>query len=104
MTLQLSLTESEISKIGSIKVEAIINPTNAEMDLKDGVGKAQTPRDVLTSWIPPGSPFIVLLLSGGALEKAGGREFLEGVKELRKAQGPLEVASGTEGPGKTADL
>uniref|UniRef100_A0A3B3CYH6 MacroH2A.2 histone n=1 Tax=Oryzias melastigma TaxID=30732 RepID=A0A3B3CYH6_ORYME len=34
---KLSLTESEISKIGSIKVEAIINPTNAEMDLKDGV-------------------------------------------------------------------
>ncbi|XP_018550178.1 core histone macro-H2A.2 [Lates calcarifer] len=64
---KLSLTESEISKIGSIKVEGIINPTNAEMDLKDGVGNA--------------------------LEKAGGREFLEGVKELRKAQGPLEVAS-----------
>ncbi|KAG7215959.1 hypothetical protein INR49_012413 [Caranx melampygus] len=54
-------------KIGTIKVEGIINPTNAEMDLKDGVGNA--------------------------LEKAGGREFLEGVKELRKAQGPLEVAS-----------
>lgn len=64
---KLSLTESEISKIGSIKVEGIINPTNAEMDLKDGVGNA--------------------------LEKAGGREFLDGVKELRKAQGPLEVAS-----------
>ncbi|XP_041644616.1 core histone macro-H2A.2 [Cheilinus undulatus] len=64
---KLSLTESELSKIGTIKVEAIINPTNAEMDLKDGVGNA--------------------------LEKAGGREFLDGVKELRKAQGPLEVAS-----------
>uniref|UniRef100_A0A8C2WVD5 MacroH2A.2 histone n=1 Tax=Cyclopterus lumpus TaxID=8103 RepID=A0A8C2WVD5_CYCLU len=64
---QLSLTESEISKIGAIKVEGIINPTNAEMDLKDGVGNA--------------------------LEKAGGREFLDAVKELRKAQGPLEVAS-----------
>lgn len=36
---QLSLTESEISKIGTIKVEGIINPTNAEMDLKDGVGE-----------------------------------------------------------------
>ena len=36
---QLSLTESEISKIGSIKVEGIINPTNAEMDLKEGVGE-----------------------------------------------------------------
>lgn len=32
--------------------------------------------------------------SGNALEKAGGREFLDGVKELRKAQAPLEVASG----------
>lgn len=34
------------------------------------------------------------LLSGNALEKAGGRDFLEGVKELRKAHGPLEVAAG----------
>ncbi|XP_067331788.1 core histone macro-H2A.2 isoform X5 [Channa argus] len=34
---KLSLTESEISKIGTIKVEGIINPTNAEMDLKDAV-------------------------------------------------------------------
>lgn len=39
MNPQLSLTESEISKIGTIKVEGIINPTNAEMDLKDGVGE-----------------------------------------------------------------
>ncbi|XP_024916522.1 core histone macro-H2A.2 isoform X2 [Cynoglossus semilaevis] len=64
---KLSLTESEASKIGTIKVEAIINPTNAEMDLKDGLGNA--------------------------LEKAGGREFQDGVKEIRKTQGPLEVAS-----------
>lgn len=33
---------------------------------------------------------------GTALEKAGGREFLEAVKELRKSQGPLEVASGND--------
>lgn len=33
-------------------------------------------------------------VSGNALEKAGGRGFLEGVKELRKAQAPLEVAAG----------
>lgn len=39
INLQLSLTESEMSKIGTIKVEAIINPTNAELDLKDGVGE-----------------------------------------------------------------
>ncbi|XP_028843979.1 core histone macro-H2A.2 [Denticeps clupeoides] len=64
---KVSLTESEISKIGSIKVEGIVNPTNADIDLKDGVGNT--------------------------LEKAGGREFLDAVKELRKTQGPLEVAS-----------
>lgn len=64
---KLSLTESEISKIGMIKVEGIINPTNAEIDLKEGIGNA--------------------------LEKAGGKDFLDTVKELRKSQGPLEVAS-----------
>jgi len=32
--------------------------------------------------------------TGNALEKAGGKDFLETVKELRKSQGPLEVASG----------
>ncbi|XP_056617513.1 core histone macro-H2A.2 [Triplophysa dalaica] len=64
---KLSLTESEISKIGTIKVEGIINPTNAEIDLKEGIGNA--------------------------LEKAGGKDFLETVKELRKSQGPLDVSS-----------
>ncbi|XP_051945584.1 core histone macro-H2A.2-like [Xyrauchen texanus] len=64
---KLSLTESELGKIGTIKVEGIINPTNADIDLKEGIGNA--------------------------LEKAGGKDFLETVKELRKSQGPLEVAS-----------
>ncbi|KAK6481895.1 UNVERIFIED_CONTAM: hypothetical protein FKN15_035566 [Acipenser sinensis] len=63
---KLSLTQSEIHNIGSIKVEGIINPTNADIDLKEDVGNA--------------------------LEKAGGKEFLESVKELRKSHGPLEVA------------
>lgn len=40
------------------------------------------------------------MFSGNALEKAGGREFLDGVKELRKAQAPLEVASGRRGRGQ----
>lgn len=31
-----------MSKIGTIKVEAIINPTNAELDLVDGVGEEKT--------------------------------------------------------------
>lgn len=103
MNPQLSLTESEISKIGTIKVEGIINPTNAEMDLKDGVGEEYM-FDFLSSCQTSLPQSLVLtsrcaLFSGNALEKAGGREFLEGVKELRKAQGPLEVASGTDCPG-----
>ncbi|XP_065263460.1 core histone macro-H2A.2 isoform X4 [Emys orbicularis] len=35
---------------------------------------------------------VIEYLAGKALEKAGGKEFLETVKELRKSQGPLEVA------------
>lgn len=83
-------------------MEGIINPTNAEMDLKDGVGE-----DVLFIYLhiilglqtlfQPVFPHLLLCtLLGNALEKAGGREFLEGVKELRKTHGPLEVASGTD--------
>uniref|UniRef100_A0A671TCE0 Core histone macro-H2A.2-like n=1 Tax=Sinocyclocheilus anshuiensis TaxID=1608454 RepID=A0A671TCE0_9TELE len=75
---KLSLTESEIGKIGTIKVEGIINPTNAEIDLKEGIGNA--------------------------LEKAGGKDFLETVKELRKSQGPLEVASESESASHSARL
>lgn len=102
---QLSLTESEISKIGTIKVEGIINPTNAEMDLKDGVGEGDLFESILflVNYFTDFCPSLLLLrhallFSGNALEKAGGREFLDGVKELRKAQGPLEVASGMECP------
>lgn len=40
------------------------------------------------------SPQPPLFFVGKALEKAGGKEFLETVKELRKSQGPLEVAEG----------
>ncbi|XP_078284508.1 core histone macro-H2A.2 isoform X2 [Rhinoraja longicauda] len=75
---KLSLTQSEISDIGSVKVECIINPTNAEIDLKEDVGNA--------------------------LEKAGGKEFLDAVKELRKSNGPLEVTGAVLGqaPGLAA--
>ncbi|XP_053547991.1 core histone macro-H2A.2 [Bombina bombina] len=62
---KLSLTQSDLGKIGSMKVEGIIHPTGAEIDLKEDIGNA--------------------------LEKAGGKEFLEAVKELRKAHGPLEL-------------
>lgn len=47
--LQLSLTESDVSKIGAMRVEAIINPTNADMDLKDGVGE-QRPDFLSEAW------------------------------------------------------
>lgn len=33
-------------------------------------------------------------LSGSALEKKGGKEFTEAVAELKKKNGPLEVAGG----------
>ncbi|NXR97504.1 H2AW protein, partial [Oxylabes madagascariensis] len=51
---------------GQVQIPCIVHPTTAEIDLKEEIGKA--------------------------LEKAGGKEFLETVKELRKSQGPLEVA------------
>lgn len=72
-------------------MEGIINPTNAEMDLKDGVGEKRVcdPSSDSRRHVSPAA------VSGNALEKAGGRDFLEGVKELRKAQAPLEVAAGT---------
>lgn len=74
-----------------MRVEAIINPTNADMDLKDGVGE-QRP-DPLSEACSASHSWLADV-SGNALEKAGGRGFLEGVKELRKAQAPLEVAAG----------
>lgn len=43
--------------------------------------------------------FPLFVFTGKALEKAGGKEFLETVKELRKSQGPLEVAEGECGIG-----
>lgn len=37
--LQLSLTQSDISHIGSMRVEGIVHPTTAEIDLKEDIGK-----------------------------------------------------------------
>ncbi len=42
-------------------------------------------------------------LSGSALEKIGGKECAEAVLELRKSNGPLEVAGGTFTPAITSD-
>lgn len=38
--MQLSLTQSDISHIGSMRVEGIVHPTTAEIDLKEEIGKA----------------------------------------------------------------
>lgn len=38
-SLQLNLIHSEISNLAGFEVEAIINPTNADIDLKDDLGK-----------------------------------------------------------------
>ncbi|MGH0124833.1 UNVERIFIED_CONTAM: hypothetical protein FKN15_074037 [Acipenser sinensis] len=93
---KLSLTQSEIHNIGSIKVEGIINPTNADIDLKEDVGNALEKaggKEFLESVKELRKSHGPLEVAGGnALEKAGGKEFLESVKELRKSHGPLEVA------------
>ncbi|KAM9266021.1 core histone macro-H2A.1 isoform 7-T10 [Cariama cristata] len=65
---KLNLIHSEISNLAGFEVEAIINPTNADIDLKDDLGST--------------------------LEKKGGKEFVEAVIELRKKNGPLDIAGG----------
>ncbi|NWH53551.1 H2AY protein, partial [Fregata magnificens] len=65
-SFQLNLIHSEISNLAGFEVEAIINPTNADIDLKDDLGST--------------------------LEKKGGKEFVEAVIELRKKNGPLDIA------------
>ncbi|XP_043925155.1 core histone macro-H2A.1 isoform X1 [Protopterus annectens] len=63
---KLNLIHSEISKLAGFEVEAIINPTNADLDLKDDLGNA--------------------------LEKKGGKDYVDSVNELRKKHGPLDIA------------
>ncbi|KAM9311021.1 core histone macro-H2A.1 [Gastrophryne carolinensis] len=63
---KLNLIHSEISNLAGFEVEAVINPTNADIDLKDDIGNA--------------------------LEKKGGKEFIEAVTELKKKNGPLDIA------------
>ncbi|XP_028839184.1 core histone macro-H2A.1 isoform X2 [Denticeps clupeoides] len=63
---KLNLIHSEISNLAGFDVEGVINPTNADIDLKDDLGSA--------------------------LEQKGGKEFGEACAELRKKNGPLEVA------------
>ncbi|XP_032824969.1 core histone macro-H2A.1 [Petromyzon marinus] len=64
---KLALTQSEVGNIANICVEAVVHPTTADIDLKDDLGSA--------------------------LEKAGGKDFTESIKELRKSDGPLDIAA-----------
>ncbi|KAM6970407.1 core histone macro-H2A.1 isoform 2-T2 [Aplochiton taeniatus] len=63
---KLNLIHSEVSNLAGFDVEGVISPTNADIDLKDDLG--------------------------AALEKKGGKEFVDAVQELRKKNGPLDVA------------
>ncbi|XP_034149334.1 core histone macro-H2A.1 isoform X1 [Esox lucius] len=70
---RLQVVQADISTVGS---EAVVHPTNSSLYTGGEV--------TLTT-----SDFI---LPGGALEKKGGKEFVDAILELRKKNGPLEVA------------
>ncbi|KAL7985764.1 hypothetical protein Chor_010930 [Crotalus horridus] len=108
---KLNLIHSEISNLAGFEVEAIINPTNADIDLKDDLGfivmvyytyfgsqKLQVVQaDIATIDSdavvhPTNSDFYTGGEVGSTLEKRGGKEFLEAVVELRKKNGPLDTA------------
>uniref|UniRef100_A0A8C5QCE5 Core histone macro-H2A n=1 Tax=Leptobrachium leishanense TaxID=445787 RepID=A0A8C5QCE5_9ANUR len=63
---KLNLIHSEISNLAAFEVEAVINPTNADIDLKDDIGSA--------------------------LEKKGGKEYVDALSEMKKKNGPLDIA------------
>ncbi|XP_031428197.1 core histone macro-H2A.1 isoform X1 [Clupea harengus] len=63
---KLNLIHSEISNLAGFDVEGVINPTNADIDLKDDLGNA--------------------------LEQKGGKKLSEACAEIRKKSGPLDVA------------
>ncbi|XP_050949815.1 core histone macro-H2A.1 isoform X1 [Labeo rohita] len=75
---KLNLIHSQITNLAAFDVEGVINPTNADFDLKD---------DLVEKRHPGLEPH-----EGSALERIGGKEFAEAVLELRKSNGPLEVA------------
>ncbi|KAM7042447.1 core histone macro-H2A.1 isoform 5-T5 [Acridotheres tristis] len=104
---KLNLIHSEISNLAGFEVEAIINPTNADIDLKDDLGKwghglTQLTLQVVQADIatidsdavvhPTNSDFYTGGEVGSTLEKKGGKEFVEAVIELRKKNGPLDIA------------
>ncbi|KAI5096253.1 H2A histone family, member Y, partial [Silurus meridionalis] len=91
---KLNLIHSEISNLAGFDVEGVINPTNAEIDLKDDLVVQADISSINSDAVvhPTNSTFHTGGEVGSALEKKGGKEFCEAVLELRKKNGPLEVA------------
>ncbi|TWW75086.1 Core histone macro-H2A.1 [Takifugu flavidus] len=111
---KLNLIHSEVSNLAGFDVEGVINPTTAELELKDDLvpGRRSAPwslqpdceLQVVQADIsivesdavvhPTSSSFYTGGEVGSALEKKGGKEFTDALQELKKKNGPLEVAGG----------
>ncbi|CAG5871427.1 unnamed protein product [Menidia menidia] len=88
---KLNLIHSEVSNLAGFDVEGVISPTNAELELKDDLADISiVESDAVVH------PTNTSLYTGGevgsALEKKGGKEFSEALLDLKKKNGPLEVA------------
>ncbi|KAF7670367.1 hypothetical protein LDENG_00228410 [Lucifuga dentata] len=91
---KLNLIHSEVSNLAGFDVEGVINPSNAELDLKDDL-VVQADISIVESDAvvhPTNSSLYTGGEVGTALEKKGGKEFTDALQELKKKNGPLEVA------------
>ncbi|KAL0994803.1 hypothetical protein UPYG_G00127360 [Umbra pygmaea] len=91
---KLNLIHSEVSNLAGFDVEGVINPTNADIDLKDDLVVQADISTIDSEAVihPTNSTFYTGGEVGSALEKKGGKEFVDSILELRKKNGPLEVA------------
>ncbi|KAK6317566.1 hypothetical protein J4Q44_G00129660 [Coregonus suidteri] len=91
---KLNLVHSEVSNLAGFDVEGVINPTNADIDLKDDLVVQANISTIDCEAVvhPTNSTLYTGGEVGGALEKKGGEEFVDAMLELRKKNGPLEVA------------
>ncbi|XP_011360647.1 core histone macro-H2A.1 isoform X2 [Pteropus alecto] len=87
---KLQVVQADIASIDS---EAVVHPTNTDFYTGGETAERAPVGDSLRSgsFTHPRLP-TVGRLTGNTLEKKGGKEFVEAVLELRKKNGPLEVA------------
>ncbi|XP_036079917.1 core histone macro-H2A.1 isoform X5 [Rousettus aegyptiacus] len=87
---KLQVVQADIASIDS---EAVVHPTNTDFYTGGETAERDPVGDSLQSgsFAHPRLP-TVGRLTGNTLEKKGGKEFVEAVLELRKKNGPLEVA------------